>query len=149
MCSENSRSQIVFRTDIFRKLPLGAPEDYHRGHSDAIIMNLVLNDLCCYIPPCKKGNSDAVFNRSGCFPAKLLNSHATLIRRTKQLRVNVSESQRDQHFSWPRSKKSIRFIFDPGQNATSLRKHPFLVALRRWKRFSRRNVCDSAAEIPY
>ena len=53
-------------------------------------MNLVLNDLCCYIPPCKKGNTDAVFNRLGCFPAKLLNSHATLIRRTKQLRVNVS-----------------------------------------------------------
>ena len=26
--SENSRSQIVFRTDIFRKLSLGAPEIY-------------------------------------------------------------------------------------------------------------------------
>ena len=26
-CSENSRSQIVFRTDIFRKLTLGAPAD--------------------------------------------------------------------------------------------------------------------------
>ena len=25
MCSENSRSQIAFRTDIFRKLTLGAP----------------------------------------------------------------------------------------------------------------------------
>ena len=25
-CSENSRSQIVFRTDIFQKLSLGAPE---------------------------------------------------------------------------------------------------------------------------
>ena len=25
-CSENSRAQIVFRTDIFRKLTLGAPE---------------------------------------------------------------------------------------------------------------------------
>ena len=25
-CSENSRSQIVFRTDIFQKLTLGAPE---------------------------------------------------------------------------------------------------------------------------
>ena len=25
-CSENSRSQIVFRTDIFRKLTLGAPK---------------------------------------------------------------------------------------------------------------------------
>ena len=25
-CSENSRSQIVFRTDIFKKLSLGAPE---------------------------------------------------------------------------------------------------------------------------
>ena len=29
-CSENSRSQIVFRTDIFRKLTLGAP-DIERG----------------------------------------------------------------------------------------------------------------------
>ena len=25
-CPENSRSQIVFRTDIFQKLSLGAPE---------------------------------------------------------------------------------------------------------------------------
>ena len=25
-CSENSRSQIAFRTDIFQKLSLGAPE---------------------------------------------------------------------------------------------------------------------------
>ena len=31
----------------------------------------------------------------------------------------------------------------------SLRKHPFLLALRRWGRFARRNVCDSAEEIPY
>ena len=31
----------------------------------------------------------------------------------------------------------------------SLRKHPFLLALRRRGRFARRNVCDSATEIPY
>ena len=30
----------------------------------------------------------------------------------------------------------------------SLRKHPFLLTLRRWGRFARRNVCDSATEIP-
>ena len=30
--SENSRSQIVFRTDVFRKLALGAPEE---GLSDS------------------------------------------------------------------------------------------------------------------
>ena len=30
----------------------------------------------------------------------------------------------------------------------SLRKQPFLLALRRWGRFARRNVCDSAKEIP-
>ena len=30
-----------------------------------------------------------------------------------------------------------------------LRKHPFLLALRRWGRFAGRNVCDSATEIPY
>ena len=34
-------------------------------------------------------------------------------------------------------------------NFASLRKHPFLLALRRWGRFSRRNVYDSATEIPY
>ena len=31
-CSENSRSQIVFQTDVFRKLTLGAPEE---GLSDS------------------------------------------------------------------------------------------------------------------
>ena len=31
----------------------------------------------------------------------------------------------------------------------SLRKHPFLLALCRWRRFARRNVCNSATEIPY
>ena len=34
-------------------------------------------------------------------------------------------------------------------NFASLRKHPFLLALRRWGRFARRNVCDSATKIPY
>ena len=28
----------------------------------------------------------------------------------------------------------------------SLRKHPFLLALRHWRRFARRNVCNSATE---
>ena len=27
-CSENSRSEIVFRTDVFRKLTLGAPDTF-------------------------------------------------------------------------------------------------------------------------
>ena len=31
----------------------------------------------------------------------------------------------------------------------SLRKQPFLLAPRRLGRFARRNVCDSATEIPY
>ena len=31
----------------------------------------------------------------------------------------------------------------------SLRKHPFLLALRRWGRFARRNVGDSGTEIPF
>ena len=36
-----------------------------------------------------------------------------------------------------------------GTKRYSLRKHPFLLALRRWGRFARRNVCDSAKEISY
>ena len=31
----------------------------------------------------------------------------------------------------------------------SLRKHPFLHAVRRWGRFARRNVRELATEIPY
>ena len=31
----------------------------------------------------------------------------------------------------------------------SLQKHPFLLALRHWGRFTRSNVCNSATEIPY
>ena len=42
-----------------------------------------------------------------------------------------------------RLKKWIRTV------SNSLRKHPLLLALRRRGRFARRNVCDSAAEIPY
>ena len=34
--SENSRSQIVFRTDIFRKLTLGAPEWIHSRFGKAV-----------------------------------------------------------------------------------------------------------------
>ena len=36
----------------------------------------------------------------------------------------------------------------PCWSSSSLRKHAFLLALRRWGRFARRNVCDSATEIP-
>ena len=32
---------------------------------------------------------------------------------------------------------------------TSLQKHPFLLALRQWGCFARRNICDSATKIPY
>ena len=42
-CSENSRSQIVFRTDIFRKLTLGAPN--HRIKSIQEPMPLMTVDL--------------------------------------------------------------------------------------------------------
>ena len=36
-----------------------------------------------------------------------------------------------------------------GGASHSLLKHPFVLALRRWGRFARRNVCDSGTEIPY
>ena len=40
-------------------------------------------------------------------------------------------------------------IFARYTGICSLRKHPFLLALRRLGRFARRNVCDSVAKIPY
>ena len=43
------------------------------------------------------------------------------------------------------SRYRLNFVF----LVYSLRKHPFLHALRRWGRFARRNVCDLATEIPY
>ena len=38
-CSENFRSQIVIRTDIFRKLTLGAPEDFGRNVDGGVWYN--------------------------------------------------------------------------------------------------------------
>ena len=46
--------------------------------------------------------------------------------------------------------KSLTGVHDlAARGSTSLRKHPFLLALRRWGRFAGRNVCDSATENPY
>ena len=39
--------------------------------------------------------------------------------------------------------------WERGCGHVSLQKHPFLHTFRRWGRFARRNVCDSAIEIPY
>ena len=59
-----------------------------------------------------------------------------------------------QHRFWNhtfRRKNALNVLARFMENLTngSLRKHPFLLALRRWERFARRNVCDSATEIPY
>ena len=40
-------------------------------------------------------------------------------------------------------------VFMSRSYENSLRKHLFLLALRRWGRFARMKVCDSATEIPY
>ena len=49
------------------------------------------------------------------------------------------------HFPSTRTTNSVRLIL----STHSLRKHPFLLALRRWGRLARRNVCDSVAKTPY
>ena len=46
-------------------------------------------------------------------------------------------------------KFTYQVILTSKKTNRSLRKHPFLHALRRWGRFARRNVCDSATKIPY
>ena len=46
-------------------------------------------------------------------------------------------------------KWTIVWVHTITSRVISLWKHPFLLALRRWGRFARRNVCDSVAEIPY
>ena len=49
----------------------------------------------------------------------------------------------------PYKKHLISLAFSVRTVNSSLRKHPFLLALRCRGRFARRNVCDSAAEIQY
>ena len=44
-CSENSRSQLVFRTDIFRKLALGIPE-FSRNILTFTLHTFVLTQMC-------------------------------------------------------------------------------------------------------
>ena len=57
-CSENSRSQIILRTDIFRKLSLGTPDNRHEVYQVncsavyqrkalASAINFISNELCC------------------------------------------------------------------------------------------------------
>ena len=65
------------------------------------------------------------------------------------------------HSNWSKVKTSVKhyltdilqvqfkIIIVLGYKCYNLRKHPFLLALRRWGRFGRRNVCDSATEIRY
>ena len=43
-CSENSRSQIVFRTDIFRKLTLGVHDRRHQHVKNKAYGRLPLNN---------------------------------------------------------------------------------------------------------
>ena len=42
-CSENSRSQIVFRTDIFQKLTLGAPEKFSLLKLQSLVESALAN----------------------------------------------------------------------------------------------------------
>ena len=57
-------------------------------------------------------------------------------------RLTISGSQKQASCGW-------RLIYANYYPRYSLRKHPFLLAFRRWGRFARRNVCDSAIEILY
>ena len=52
-CSENYRSQIVFRTDIFRKLRLGAPD--LRSSADLHEALILKTRMACLTKRPKKG----------------------------------------------------------------------------------------------
>ena len=73
---------------------------------------------------------------------------------------NLQRTTKSTQFSGPCRKNRyfclFRYItlseipfFGRRTSEASLRKHPFLLALRRLGRFAWRNVCDSATEIPY
>ena len=86
-CSENSRSQIVFRTDIFRKLTLGAPEilgKYLPIHSclSSITFNYItffsIIRYACAIVGYRSALPYAS-SKTCCFPAKISNYFQTCI----------------------------------------------------------------------
>ena len=52
-CSENSRSQIVFRTDIFRKLTLGAPEYTRKRVARAKLLFYLVKLLLFLLSRCR------------------------------------------------------------------------------------------------
>ena len=59
-CSENSRSQIVFRTDIFRKLTLGAPDKRLRlGYKHTLLSRDLAQSAVCFYDSTKNGLMDA------------------------------------------------------------------------------------------
>ena len=52
-CSENSRAQIVFRTDIFRKLTFGAPVGSRKmqgNHINDAIPYIMQTTALCVVP---------------------------------------------------------------------------------------------------
>ena len=50
---------------------------------------------------------------------------------------------------WQNSPNHNTLPRDQTSQNLACKKHPFLLALRRWGHFTRRNVCDLVTEIPY
>ena len=80
-----------------------------------------------------------------CIPESIINSSYDL----KSFAVSVSLQQQD--VTQRDNNEEHRITLKKGKPiyCGSLRKHPFLLALRCRGRFARRNVSDSATEIPY
>ena len=82
-CSENCRSQIVFRTDIFRKLSLGAPAEWSHLNNFGVFANPAyhIGLLCTH------RNSDfhaiSVMEQSCSAPISKVESHSLRGRRKK------------------------------------------------------------------
>ena len=67
-----------------------------------------------------------------------------------QMHCNKSALVRETSLTFRRYlRKYTKVGLVSNKHQTSLRKHPFLLALRRLGRFTRRNVCNSVAKIPY
>ena len=72
-----------------------------------------------------------------------------LICKTRPMVQSQEPAETRSRPNFPESRIVFLRHKSPSKLNTSLRKQSSPLALRRWERFARRNVCVSAAEIPY
>ena len=131
-----------------------------RIQSACILRNIIATILTRMITQIFVGDSAIFYGQAGCGKTtKLIKLAAEAAnpmilsctnKAIENVKSRIDDSLCDKCFTFDSYFNSYdNRDISHSKDKTSLRKHPFLLALSRWERFARRNVCDSAAEIPY